>query len=169
MNFGVLLTLWTIRLAVGCYVLRLFLDAGTRQPARRDQLARWIWSAACGLYLMHVVAAFHYIHGWSHARAFEQTARQTAEVTGLDWGGGIYFNYLFTLLWLGDVAVWWRNQAWHLAARRWRSFVQATFAFMMVNATAVFGPSFWKWLAGGVCVVRFFLLVRRKQTGETWN
>ena len=37
----------------------------------------------------------------------KNSARQTAEVFGLDWGGGLYVNYAFTAAWVADVA--WRK------------------------------------------------------------
>ena len=33
-----------------------------------------------------------------------ETARQTAEVFGINWGGGLFINYTVAILWIGDVA-----------------------------------------------------------------
>ncbi|MFT6617132.1 MAG: hypothetical protein ACJASX_000012 [Limisphaerales bacterium] len=64
------------------------------------------WTIGCVAYVLHVVAAFGLHHEWSHAAAYEQTARQTADVVGRAFGAGIFVNYLFTLLWIGEVICW---------------------------------------------------------------
>ena len=56
---------------------------------------------------MHVICAFQFYHEWSHLVAHEHTARQTAVALGIDWGGGLYMNYLFIGVWMGDVMAWW--------------------------------------------------------------
>ena len=63
-----------------------------------------LWLAGAGLLLVHLLAAFHFKHAWSHAAAHADTARQTREFSGLDWGGGLYLNYLLILVWLADAA-----------------------------------------------------------------
>jgi hypothetical protein len=75
---------------------------------RRDPAARLAWTLACAFYLMHVAAAFQFHHHWSHLAAYRETAQQTAEVFGLNWGGGLYFNYAFTIVWIADALWWWR-------------------------------------------------------------
>lgn len=70
---------------------------------------------------------------------------------GLDWGGGLYFNYAMTLIWAADVVLWWGRGVGHeTEARGLYWTVQLFFAFMMFNATIVFGPPFWKWVAAAV-------------------
>ena len=100
---GEFLTHWTARTALALYVLGLVvrLMAAGRRPW--PNLARLCWSAGCLAFLLHVVSAFHFSHHWSHRAAYEATARQTAEVVGLDWGGGLYANYAFAALWAADV------------------------------------------------------------------
>jgi hypothetical protein len=89
MNRGELLTRLTIWLALLAYAA----GAGTLLLARSRPSwltrARWMWTCGCGFFLAHVVCAFSYYHGWSHAAAYRETARQTGEMTGLRWGGGI--------------------------------------------------------------------------------
>src|SRR5262245_50745387 len=96
---------------------------------------RVLWTAACILLWIHAACAFQFVHHGSHAAAYAHTARQTAQVIGLDWGGGIYFNYLLMILWAGDVAWWW------LATRSFRArppvigrIVRGFVAFMTLNA-----------------------------------
>jgi hypothetical protein len=170
---GELLITWSARVVVAFYLLRLAADCLIADSTRRDRWARWLWTAGCAVYLVHVVFAFQFLHHWSHAAAVEHAARRTFEVTGFEFGAGIYVNYVFSVLWFADVAFWWRRS---LAGRSiapihyW--LVQAIFGFMMFNATVVFGPAFWKWVAAaallGIVALRMLLpRVPRLQIGES--
>jgi hypothetical protein len=134
------LTRWTIRVALAAYVGRLAVGlAIPRRSAVREPVSRWLWTLGCLFLWIHVGCAFHFHHQWSHARAFAHTARETAAVTGLDWGGGIWLNYLVMLLWAGDVAWWWlapRSFEARPAALDW--IWQGWLAFVALNATVVF-------------------------------
>lgn len=159
------LTIWTARLAVGCWLARVLCQAsrGAAAPGRGECL---VWSAGCLLFLAHVACAFEFQHDWSHAAAYAHTEKRTAEVTGWSWGGGLYFNYLTALLWPLDAAV-----CWHWARARWvpprayRLAVGGFLAFMMVNATVVFGAPFWRWLAAAG-IAGWFALHRRATRSE---
>ena len=147
-ELGESLTRWTVRIALACYLARIFIDLREGRNTHSERTARWLWTTGLAFYLAHVAAAFHFAHHWSHADAYAHTAAQTKSIVGIHWGDGIYFNYAFTLLWLGDVALWWRNGSAHLrnSPGAYRT-IQVVFAFMMFNATVVFGPPFWKWVA----------------------
>ena len=69
--------------------------------------SRAFWTVGSALATAHSAAAFAVFHDWSHDRALIATALQTAAVTGLDWGGGLFFNYAFLLVWGADVMWWW--------------------------------------------------------------
>jgi hypothetical protein len=110
---------------------------------RSADAARQLWTMAAALASLHAVAAFHHVYGWSQAAAIGATAVQTAAVTGLAWGGGLFVNYAFLTIWMTDVAWWWIAPAsYHQRpaiverGRRW------IFVFMFVNGAIVF--------AGGV-------------------
>jgi hypothetical protein len=164
---GELLIVWSARIVVLFYALRLAADFLVADPTRRERWARWAWTAGCVLFLAHLGLAFHFLHRWSHASAVAHTAQRTNEVVGLSWGGGVYINYAFTILWVADVVWWWiraaRNEPTPAAAY-WT--VHAIFAFMFFNATVVFGPPFWKWIVlAGTCVLvaaRLFLARNRQ-------
>ncbi len=114
-----------------------------RRPAR-GTLARIFWTAGAILLLVHGLAVFHYIHHWSQNAALDHTARQTAALTGLDWGGGLYVNYAFIGLWLWDAAAWWANpDRYARRSNRSRALLLAIFLFMFVNGGIVFarGPA----------------------------
>jgi hypothetical protein len=139
---GESLTRWTVRAALVLYALAVALRIAA--PARRHT-ARAFWTAGCLLFLAHVAAAFHFFHGWSHAHAYAETARQTRELSGMNWGGGLYFNYLFTIAWAADAAYWWWGglDAYD-RRRRWIAMTLHTFFFFMAyNGAIVFarGPT----------------------------
>lgn len=166
-QLGEALIRWSIRLAVACYLIRVCLDfrLGRRcYSGRRAKKARWFWTLACVLYVFHVACAFGFRHHWSHAAAYGHTAEQTAAVTGIHWGGGLYFNYAFTAFWLADTVAWWQRGAdspYRSSSYFWT--LHSVFAFMMVNATIVFGPPFWKW-AGIFVVLLLAFEVRHRRT-----
>jgi hypothetical protein len=151
---GDLLIAWSARVVVVFYLLRLAADVLIADPRQRDRCARWAWTVGCGVYLIHVAFAFQFLHHWSHAAAVEHAARRTFEVTGVEFGGGIYVNYAFTLLWVADVVLWWRRSlAGKSISPVYYWAVHAVFGFMMFNATVVFGPAFWKWIAAAALSV----------------
>src|SRR5262245_51515586 len=97
------LVLWTIRASLVVSFASLGIQVWVRSPNdRADRLRRWLWLVAAVIYLLHVSCAFHFVHAWSHARALHETARQTEEFTGWQFGGGLYLNYLLTLIWPAD-------------------------------------------------------------------
>jgi hypothetical protein len=116
------------------------------------------WTFGCVSVLIHVVCAFHYYHNWSHAAAYRETARQTLEVTGFDWGGGLFINYALVAGWIIDV-VWWRRgldayrnrPAWLSAT--WHGFL----IFIIFNATVVFKTGPLRWIGLGLCLWMAFL------------
>ena len=136
---GESITRWSVRLALMFYVLTLTaLLAGSK-----GRSARVLWTLGCLCYLAHVAAAFHFFHGWSHAAAYRATAWQTNRAFDLYWGGGLWFNYLFTAMWAADVAYWWEAGADRYRGRaRWVTVpLHAFMAFMWVNGAIVFAPS----------------------------
>jgi hypothetical protein len=125
-------------------------------PAASASAGRMPWTLGAVAALVHVILAFHVHHAWSHAAALADTARQTAAVTGLDWGGGLYVNYAFVALWSADVAWWW------LAPRSFAGrpagldgAIRLFLWFMFVNGAFVFvrGPMRWAGASAAVAVL----------------
>lgn len=111
------MTIWLARGVVALYAAALW----TR--------AKQLWTVAFVGYLLHVVFAYTYFYEWSHGVAVRETARQTRELFGVDWGGGIYLNYAFTVAWGVDCFV---SKPYRMQwAVRW------FLAFMVVNASVV--------------------------------
>ncbi len=135
-----------------------------RQHLGWQRSARAIYTLGLVAFLIHVAAAFHAFYGWSHATALVETAKETAEVTGVASGSGLYLNYLFTVLWILDAIWWWRVGV--VAFRRRSAWVSGAlhgfFLFMAFNATVVFeqGPVRW---AGVLAAVALVILVARRQ------
>lgn len=150
MHTGDLLTKLTAWLALAAYAVGTgFL---VRSPA--SPRARLVWTLGCGFYLAHVVCAFGFFHHWSHAAAYDETARQTRELIGWNWGGGIFVNYLFTLVWLADVLWWWLTPAGHLRrSHTATALIHGFFFFMVFNGTVVFGHDPVQWYGALVCAV----------------
>lgn len=145
--------IWSVRLSVIFYLLRLFLflrngtlqEWRARVPSTTELL---LWTSGCVCYIAHVALAFEYEHHWSHQSALQHTAEETARVTGIARGEGVWVNYLFTIIWVADVA--------RLSVARirnkptWKRIdlgVQFFFAFIVFNATVVFGPTLYRILA----------------------
>jgi hypothetical protein len=121
------------------------------------------WTVGCVAYLLHVASAFDYYHQWSHTAAYAATAQRTEEVVGWDWGGGLYINYLFTLVWLADVGWWWTDMRGYLARSRLIEWtVQGFMGFIAFNATVVFATGFSRWFGVAACVLLVVVQFRRR-------
>jgi hypothetical protein len=136
MDWAMLATIW---LALAGYVV----GEGAKTWHRRSSIdPRWAWAVSlAGLTacIAHMVLAMTYRHGWSHEAALQETARQTAGVYGLSWGGGLYVNYLFVAVWLAELA-WWRADPLGFRQRRpWVVWAVRIFAAIVVfNAAVIF-------------------------------
>ena len=80
-------------------------------------------------------------YGWSHASAVAVTARQTRDVYGLDWGGGVFANYAFVAVWIVET---WR---WRARPDAFTWGVRVFFLIMIANAAIVFAAG-WRRLLG---------------------
>ncbi len=132
------MTVWTVRLALLCYVAALTI------VLRRSSEGAWrfggmVWMLGSVLLWAHLAAAFHEHHHWSHAHAAAETSRRTAALVGWSWGGEIYWNYVFAVVWSIDAFIW--RLAPNASRRRPVAILAAIHAFMffiVLNATVVF-------------------------------
>jgi hypothetical protein len=139
-DIGPLLTRGTAMTAFAFYVLAFI-------PHFRHLWSRVWWSAGAVVFVVHVICAFHFVHHWSHVDAYAATARRTYELASLDWGGGVYFNYVFTVQWVVDVVWWWVSPVGHLKRASLISYALHGFMlFMWFNGTVVFGGPFARWV-----------------------
>ena len=154
MNRGEFLTRPAAWIAVGGWALSAVLYSIGSRWHRLDAAARIASTIGCIALFVHVALAFHFTHSWSQDLALGETARQTAEVFGVEWSGGLYINYAFMLAWMMDTGWWW----WRgLKNYRQRSLVVSTawraiLLFMFFNATVVFTEGRYRWLGLLLCL-----------------
>ena len=152
----------TILIAVGLFFFTLLSRLACRP--RLSKVAKGTWTVGLGFYIAHVLSAFAVFHGWSHQAAYAYTAAETARLIGVAWGGGIYFNHGFTMLWIVD-AVWWWIWPTHYGSRgrRYDVAVMVAMLLMVFQATVVFanGPARWFGAAGTLAAVILALARRR--------
>ena len=109
------------------------------EVARRRSAWRLEWAAYVAL-CFHTAAAFHFHHDWSHARAVAATARQTEEILGLGFGGGIFFNYAVLILWPLALALPGAPLAnGRRCCSRFVTIVNVYVAFLFFQGVVVFG------------------------------
>jgi len=151
---GELLTRLSIWLALIAYAIGTALLLEPHGQARHRAQARWVWTLGCLFFLSHVVCAFDFYHHWSHDAAWRETARQTAQLTGWHWGGGLYFNYVVAAGWLADVLWWWTAPGSFDQRPRWVTGLWHGFLFFMVfNGAIVFGHGPVRLLGLLICAV----------------
>ena len=144
-------TIWIsiLSYAAGCVVFAM--------ASRQTRLDRWVrvaWTIGCAALILHFISAFQFFHSWSHESAYVDTARQTAAVFRINWGGGLFINYAVASLWFADVAWFWlagvnsyRRRPW-LITLVWHSFL----IFIIFNATVVFKDGMTRWIGLLVCL-----------------
>ncbi len=153
MNKGELLTRITVWIALAGYGFGAAGALIARQRLIWHERARWAWTVGCLGLLAHAVCAFNYYHAWSHTEAYRETARQTAEVFGLDWGGGLFINYALVAAWTLDVIWWWGWPEYYRRRPRWFALAWHLFLiFIIFNAAVVFKNGALRWLGLGGCV-----------------
>jgi hypothetical protein len=146
------LTRYTVRLALLYYALAVALML----VRAADRLARWCWTLGWAVYVVHVALAFHCYHGWSHAEAVAHVERRSG------FGPGLFFSYLFTLLWTADVAWWWLRPTGHARRPSWvGGALHGYMGFIIFNATVVYEQGFVRWAGVGMFAVLGVLLARR--------
>ena len=167
MDAGELLTRSTVWISIAFYTIGCVIFAlGTKRP-NLDNWSRLAFTAAVTALIAHYVSAFHFFHGWSHRAAYVETARQTAEVFRVNWGGGIFINYALLMLWIADVGWWWlagldsyRRRSW-LLLLGWHGFL----IFIIFNATVVFKDGIQRWIGLLICsllCVSWIVLIRQR-------
>lgn len=103
-----------------------------RYSNRKDSAIRWLWTTSFLLFVVHVLSSFHFVHHWSHQQAYLATATETRKLMGVEFGAGVYFNYLFLLGWAIHVWFTWRPQ---LQENAWvRLLLRLIFVYMLFIA-----------------------------------
>ncbi|WP_437226379.1 hypothetical protein SH661x_004554 [Planctomicrobium sp. SH661] len=167
MSKGELLTIWLVRISMVCYLLSLILQITAWETTSQQRRARWLWTIGYLFFLLHLAAAFHYVHHWSHTHAYEVTAQRTAETVGMRYGAGIYFNYAFMIVWGIDVLWWWTGLQRYRTRPGWITWsIQGFMAFIILNATIFFAITSIRWwgIAGAILLASLVVVqtVRRR-------
>lgn len=143
----------TVRIALAYYavamwfILRLRIEEW-QNGAPIVRLARWCWTLAWAAFVIHVGAAFHFHHHWSHLEAV-QHVRDRSGV-----GEGIFASYAFTVAWMIDVAWWWLRPESFGRRPIWISRVLYGFMLAMVfTATVVYEEGPIRWAGAVICLV----------------
>jgi len=162
MNKGEFLTRITIWASLAGYALGAAYLV-SRRTLKWERPARWAWTAGCLCLIVHAAFAFNYYHDWSQADAYRETARQTAEVFGINWGGGLFINYALMLAWLADAGWWWASPESHrnrprIIDRIWQGFL----LFIIFNATVVFKAGPLRWIGLALCAALIVLWWRNR-------
>jgi hypothetical protein len=149
-----LLTRTSIGLSLLLYAATLAaLLIGRSRPAILRE-ARLTWTAGCIVLWLHIAAAFHFYHGWSHQAAYEATARDTQATIGWAFGEGVYLNYLFAIVWTMDAAWWWSVRPRDYPSRtRWLNrLIHGFLFFIAFNATVTFADGALRVIAATISI-----------------
>ena len=158
MNVALYLTIW---IALCLFAAGSFARArmGDRTAA---QAWPWLaWIAGITLCAIHFALAFHVRHDWSQEAAVRATAQQTASMFGLDWGGGVYVNYVFLAAWAAD-AWHWRQGRGVLATPRAQLLLRVFYVVIILNAAVIFAGG-WRRLVGLAIVATLLTGMRRRR------
>jgi hypothetical protein len=162
MTFADTFTPWTARAAFVLYVLAVVAMLRSRPCFRA-----W-WSAAFLVMLVHVAAAFHFVHHWSHQAAYEDTARQTLELMGQSQGGGIFANYALLVIWGMDVVWLLISEAGYRSRSKIISWsIHVFLAFMWLNAAVVFAHGWFRWVGLAGFLIPAAVAWRQRKTAST--
>jgi len=147
------------------YTIACVVFATARRQPDADRWTRVAWTTGCAALVAHLICAFQFYHSWSHAAAYLETARQTAAVFAINWGGGLFINYALAIFWTTDVGWWWftglssyRRRPW-LLTLLWHSFL----IFIIFNATVVFKDGAARWIGLLVCLTLVLSWVARSR------
>jgi hypothetical protein len=151
----------TIYTALVCLAWRLALELRSGLWGWKWSQMRWVWTIGCVAFVCHVLSAFQFRHHWSHADALRVTAERTYEMLGFRFGEGIYFSYIFTLLWIADVAwMWFAASAYQHRARGLSFALLGYLAFIAFNGAVVFESHSTRWVGLPVVAGLVVLFIR---------
>jgi hypothetical protein len=161
MSSGELLIVWSIRMAMLLFFVSLTLLVGKSERQRMPVVLKILWTASFVLIVLHVAAAFHFVHHWSHGEAYRATAEETRQMLGFAYGAGIYFNYFFLAVWAMDVFWVWLPSKGDSCATHWLVFAGRCYLlFIAINGLVVFETG---WLRA------FGVLGTAVVLGVAWN
>jgi hypothetical protein len=134
----------------------------------RHYAGAWTISATGAILLAaHIAVAMAVWHGWSHASALDATARQTNEVFGFNWGGGVYVNYLVAVVWMAELFVWRQWPEGYASRPGWIKWSLRGFYFVIIVSAAVIFATAWRRVLGAaILAVLVASWIKRPETGR---
>lgn len=152
------LTLMTVRIALFLYAIVVGLLLAGYRGRRWRILVRPMWTMACIAFICHVMAAFHFSHHWSHQDAIRSTAEQTQQLIGWAFGEGLYFSYVFMLLWIADALYWWLKPERYESRSVWLEYgIHGYLFFIAFNGAVIFESGVTR--VGGVLAILIFTAI----------
>jgi len=161
-------TIWVSMLGYAVGSIIFAVSFSSRRRVQWDSAARVVWTIACVSLIAHSISAFQYYHAWSHTAAYSDTARQTEELFGLNWGGGLFINYALLIVWVVDNGWWWRSGLDSYRERPWLlvALWHGLFIFIIFNATVVFADGIARWVGLAISVI---LTITWARIVRQWN
>lgn len=127
------------------------------QGGGRARLSRGFWTAGLSLYVVHIFLAYSEFYQWRHRVAWESTARDTLEMTGMDSGFGLLVNYAFALVLSADLLRQWKE-----GERKGARWIDGLVIFMIVNGAIIFASGSVRWFGVALIVSILCALVWRR-------
>jgi hypothetical protein len=114
---------------------------------------RGAWLVGALLMLVHSAAAFATFYEGRHDVAQLATMHQTRALTGIEFAGGIFVNYLFLAVWMTDAAWWGFAPGSYRTRPRVVSYtIRGFIFFIIVNGAVVFADG-WARVVGASAVI----------------
>jgi hypothetical protein len=128
---------------------------------KNDSIARIVWTLGCLSLIAHVACAYNYYHSWSYDSSLKETARQTAEVYGINWGGGLFINFFVIFIWIADAIWWWTGlEKYRKRSKAITLTLHSFLFFIFFNATVVFVKGPLRWIGLCTAIVVLYLAIR---------
>jgi hypothetical protein len=138
--------------------LSLFATAELARPRTSRPWPRVASAAGLALMVVHILIAMAWRHHWSHASSIVATAQQTREVYGLDWGGGVYVNYVLVIVWGLSLVPWFRGAG---VPRFWVLVTRGLLLVVIANAAIVFAAGWRRGMGALIVAVLVYAWSRR--------
>ena len=148
--FALYATIW---ISLGFFVVG---EGGRSRPASARRSPGWPWliSAAGAVFLaIHIALAMSLVHNWSRASVTAVTAAQTEAIYGLNWGGGVFVNYVFLAVWIAELTAWRLAPAKYAMRARGITWTIRAFFFVVIANGAIVFAAGWRKALGTVLVL----------------
>jgi len=142
------------------------LSAELRGARTTGPLIAWVWLLGAMFAMAHSWGALMTFHHGSQEAALESTAEQTEQLLGFRFGLGLYVNYLFVVVWLGDAAFRLLAPKRYILLPNWyRHSVIGFLVFIAINGAIVFKSGWIRIIGVGcVCLLGILALIRLRKS-----